>query len=167
MRNEPLNQAMAFRERLLSGQGCSFQTEVTADYGDSVNQFSMDCRADAAGKLFFEITEPESISGICGNISQEGGHITFDDQAVYFPLLTDELLIPASAPWIFLKTLRSGYITSACQEDRHLRISADDSYDSDALTVDIWVERDKPVRADILHEGSRILALSVENFSIS
>ena len=167
MGNEPLEQAVAFRERLLSSQSCSFRTEVTADYGDLIHRFSMDCSGDASGNLEFEILQPEGIAGIRGKISDQGGSIEFEDQALFFPLMTDDLLTPASAPWIFLKTLRSGYITSACEEDGLLRITVDDGYEEDSLTLDIRLEKNQPVQADILHKGKRILALTVENFSIS
>lgn len=157
---------MEVRDALLSAQGCSFQAEVTADYGDSVSSFSMDCQADAAGTLSFEITKPDSISGIRGQISDSGGSIDFEDQALYFPLLTDDLLTPASAPWIFLKTLRSGYLTSACTEEGLLHITVDDSFAEDALMLDIWLADRIPVRADILCDMKRILSVEVENFTI-
>lgn len=165
--NRELREVMEFRDQLLSAQGCGFQAEVTADYGDSVNQFAMDCQGDASGNLTFEVTQPQSIAGIKGRISDSGGSIDFEDQALFFPLLTDDLLTPASAPWIFLKTLRSGYVTSVCAEEGLLHLTVDDSYADDALTLDIWLEADKPVRSDILHDGKRILSLTVENFVFS
>lgn len=162
-----LSAAMALRDKLLSGAGCSFQVKVTADYGDAIQDFSMDCRGDNTGKVFFTITQPQSIAGIEGNLSEQGGNITFADKALYFPLLTDDLLTPASAPWIFLKTLRSGYLTSACTEGELTHLTVDDSYAEDALTLDIWLKEETiPVRADILHDGKRILSLEVENFVI-
>ena len=162
--NSPLADALDFREELLSSNGCRFSAEITADYGDSLTQFTMECEADAAGELEFEISQPETIAGIRGSISDQGGSIRFEDQALYFPLLTDELLTPASSPWIFIKTLRSGYITSACMEENMLHLTVDDDYAEDALTLDIWLEEDRPVRAEILHGGKRILTVAVENF---
>lgn len=162
--NAPLTDAMDFRERLLSSNGCRFSAEITADYGDSLTQFTMECEADAAGELEFEISQPETIAGIRGSISDQGGSIRFEDQSLYFPLLTDDLLTPASSPWIFIKTLRSGYITSACMEKMMLHVTVDDDYTEDALTLDIWLEEDHPIRAEILHDGKRILTIAVENF---
>lgn len=162
--NRELHQAVAFRQELLSAEGCSFSASVTADYGDTLQIFSMNCSADRNGNLHFEITEPESISGICGEISGSGGRILFEDQALYFPLLTDDLLTPASAPWIFLKALRSGCITSVGREGELLHICVDDSYEEDALNLDIWLAESCPVRGDILHEGRRILSLEIKNF---
>lgn len=164
-KNDPLDHAVAFREVLLGAEGCSFQADITADYGDTLHQFGMKCSADSVGNLKFEITQPESIAGIRGEISNEGGKITFDDKFVYFPLMTDDLLTPASAPWIFLKTLRGGYIRSVGWEEPFLRMTVDDSYADDALMLDIWMEEDRLVRADILHDGKRILSLNVRSFS--
>lgn len=162
-----MDRAVAFRETLLGAEGCSFQADITADYGDALHQFGMDCSADSAGNLKFEITQPESIAGIRGEISTEGGKIKFEDKALYFPLMTDDLLTPASAPWIFLKTLRGGYIRAVGWEEPFLRMTIDDSYADDALILDIWMESDIPVRAEILHDGKRILSLNVRSFSFS
>ena len=165
-KNQELSAAMALREALLSGNGCSFRAKVTADYGEGIQTFTMDCQADAGGKVCFSIAEPASIAGIRGDLSDDGGNITFDDKALYFPLLTDALLSPVSAPWIFLKTLRSGYLTSACTEAEQIHLTVDDSYADDALKLDIWLEGKSPVRGDILQNGRRILSLEVEDFTL-
>ena len=165
--NREFASAMQLRENILAAQSCSFQANVTADYGDSLCSFSMDCQTDPAGAIRFEIKAPETIAGIRGNISDAGGNITFDEQALFFPLLTDDLLIPASAPWIFMKTLRGGYITSVCTEEGLLRMTVNDSYADNALTLDIWLNEEQlPIRGDILHDGTRILSLEVEGFRI-
>ena len=63
--------------------------------------------------------------------------------------------------------MRSGYLTSAGMEGDLLRLTIDDSYEEDALTLDIWLnEQDIPIRAEILYDGRRILTLEIENFQI-
>lgn len=159
---------MAFRDALLSAGNCSFRANITADYGDSIYSFAMDCQADSTGNLTFEIREPETLSGIRGTISASGGTIRFDETELCFDLLADGQLSPAGSPWILLKTLRSGYLTSVCREENQLHITVDDSYAEDALTLDIWLEEGKvPIRADVLYGGKRILSLDVENFVLS
>ena len=163
----PLHRAIAFRAELLEGEGCTFDAKVTADYGDLIHSFSMACQADAAGALSFTVTEPESIRGITGTLSAEGGELTFDGTALHFELMAEGVLSPVSAPWIFLNTLRGGYLTSACQEGELLHISADDSYREDALHLDIRLDnQDTPVSAEILHKNRRILTLELQNFRI-
>jgi len=155
-----------FRNQMLTASGCTFAAKITADYGSELYQFSVKCHGNENGEIAFRISDPELLSGITGKISDTGGELTFDETALCFPLLTDEQLSPASAPWIFLKTLRSGYITSACFEEKLLRLSIDDSYEEDALHLDIWIDEKKaPIRADILYDGKRILSLDVENFA--
>lgn len=165
--NKPLEQGMAFRSRLLSAQGCRFSVRITADYGDALHTFSADCRGDSSGTLTFCVTEPETLAGITGTVSDTGGTLAFQDAALSFPLMADEQLSPVSVPWIFLKTLRGGYLTSACMEADLLHLTIDDSYAEDALQLDIWMkEDDLPIRCDVLYDGKRILSLEIENFAL-
>lgn len=162
-----IERGMALRRQLLQASSCSFDAEITADYGDKLHIFSLSCQGNEKGDVTFSVTEPETIRGITGAIAQEKGSLTFDDKALYFELLTDDQLSPVSAPWILLKTLRSGYLTSACMEEGLLRLTIDDSYEEDALQLDIWLdEKDLPQRAEILYDGRRILSLVVKNFVI-
>ena len=161
-----IDRAVELRSRLLRS-ACSFTAEVTADYGDKVYTFVLACSGDAQGDLAFEVVEPESISGISGTITGEGGFLTFDDAALQFDLLADDQVTPVSAPWIFLKTLRGGYLTAAGEEADLLRVTIDDSYEDDALQLDIWLNDENiPVQADILYDGLRILSLKVTDFVI-
>lgn len=164
---EAIDRAMELRARILKGTGCSFTADITADYGDSVQHFTVECAGDAQGNLSFMVASPETISGITGSISEEGGKLTFDDVALAFPLLTQDQISPVTAPWIFLKTLRSGYLTAAGMDDDLLRVTIDDSYEDDALQLDIWLDAENlPVRAEILYDGCRILSLEIRNFEI-
>lgn len=164
--NRELEQGMAFRTKLLAASQCSFDAEITADYGDKVYTFSMSCLGNSDGDISFTVTQPETIAGVAGTISEEGGKLTFEDTALCFELMADDQLSPVSAPWVFLRTLRSGYLTSACMEDGLLRLSIDDSFEDDALHLDIWLEDDAPVRAEILYDNRRILTVTVNHFKI-
>lgn len=164
-KNTALEQGLEFRSKLLTASGCSFTASVTADYGDTLHTFSLQCVGDENGEITFLLSEPDTLAGITGTISDSGGELTFDNTALCFPLLADDQLTPASAPWIVLKTLRSGYLTSACQEDLMLRLTMDDSYEEDALHLDIWLNEARlPIRADILYDEKRILSVDVEDF---
>ena len=161
-----LQRAMELRTRLL-GACCTFDAEITADYGSSIQTFRVYCEGNAQGNLGFSVTAPESIQGITGRIESGEGKLTFQDTALAFPLLAEEQLSPVSSPWIFWNTLRGGYLTAAGMEDDLLRLTIDESYEEDALTVDIWLdETDHPIRAEILYDGRRILTLTIENFQI-
>lgn len=161
-----MNRVLELRKNILSG-GCSFHVAVTADYTQKIYTFGMKCDADSEGALTFSVTAPETISGITGNISSEGGKLTFDDQALLFEMIADGQITPVSAPWLLVRCLRSGYIKACGNSDNGLHIQIDDSYEENAMHLDIWTdENNLPVRAEIKWQGKRILSMDVENFTI-
>ena len=162
--NQELDRAMELRALLLSNS-CSFQTEITADYGDKIHTFGMYCEADSQGNVGFSVTSPDSISGITGRFSNREGQLTFDDVALTFPLLADGQVTPVSAPYILIKTLQGGYVRSVGLDGDYLRVTIDDSYEEDALQVDIWLDGNNlPIRAEILYDGRRILSMAITDF---
>ena len=164
--NPELKRAMDLRAKLLTAS-VSFDGEITADYGSEVHTFSVYCEGDSQGNLGFRVTAPETIAGITGRIDNREGKLTYRDTVLAFPLLAEDQLSPVSAPWIFYQTLRGGYLTAAGREDDLIRLTIDDSYEEEALTVDIWLDaEDRPVRAEILYDGRRILTLIIKNFQM-
>lgn len=166
-KRDELDRAMKLRANLLGCLGCSFDVTVTADYGDSYYTFVMNCQANGRGDLQFTVVQPESIAGITGEITSGEGKLTFDDVALHFPLLADDQVTPVSGPWILMKTLLGGYLTAANEEDDLLHLTIHDSYEEDALQMEIWLNgEDEPVNAEILYDGRRIVTMVVENFSM-
>ena len=162
-----MNNAIALRNSLTEANGCSFNAEITADYGDILHSFSMKCTTDAQGDLHFEVLSPDTISGITGIVTESNGKLTFDDQVLLFETIADGELTPVSAPWMFVRTLRSGYIRSCGADGNNLRIQLDDSYSDNAIQLEVWLdEAQKPVRGEILWEGRRILSIDVTEFVI-
>lgn len=162
-----MNQALALRTKLLKAACCTFQAEVSADFGEKCYAFTMDCTADDKGNVTFCVTAPESIADITGEISAQAGKLTFDGTALDFGLLADGRLSPVSAPWVLMKALRSGCITGAGTDGDSLCLNISDSFAEDALKLDIWLGKDGlPRKADISSAGVRILSLSVENMAV-
>ena len=162
-----MERVLRFRQTLLQSKDVEFRAEVTADYGDSLCSFNLDYRADDSGNVSFRVISPETIQGITGSLSEEGGKLTFDDTVLYFEPLTEEILNPVSAGWILIRALRGGCITSVCMEENMIRLSVDDSYDDNALRLDVWIdEQDRPVQGDILWDGRRILSLKIQKFTL-
>ena len=164
--NDELDKAMTLRAKMIAAE-ISFDAKVTADYGDKSYTFTLECKADTQGDMTFAVKDPASIAGIQGKISVTGGKLIFDDTALAFELMADGQISPISAPWLLIKTLRSGYLTSCCREGELLRLSIDDSYEDDALHLDIWLAGDDtPTTAEIYWQGRRLLTVQVENFHI-
>lgn len=161
-----IERGMALRSALLRSDS-SFETRITADYGDKTFTYSMQCAFTDNGDMTFTVTAPETIAGITGSVTDDSGMLTFDDTALQFPLMADEQVSPVTAPWVMMKALRSGYLTSAGEDEGFLRLTINDTYEEDALQVDIWLnDQDLPVRAEMVYDGLRILSMDVENMQI-
>lgn len=151
----------------LQASSCRFDAAIMADYGDQIYSFTLACQTDQDGNVTFEVIQPEGIAGITGKIEAKGGQLTFDDVALSFAMLADGQLTPVSAPWIFINTLRGGYITATGSDGEYTRLTINDSYAQDALTVDIWLTADDiPVQAEIEWDNRRILAMEIKNFTL-
>ena len=158
--------AMDLRNSLLKSKGCSFRALIYADYSDAIYEFTLDCEMDSSGSLRFSVASPDSISGICGIMDQTRSAIVFDDTVLAFPPLADGLITPVAAPWVVMKAMRGGYIHSCGTWEKGYQIQFDDTYEQAQAQVDVYTDADYiPVSAEILWRGSRILSLSIENFT--
>ena len=165
---ENLERIMGLRADLLGATRCSFDADITADYGDELHTFSMTCEGNNQGDISFTVTAPESIAGVTGKFEGQKGMLTFDGFALEFPRLTDDQITPVSGPWILLRTLLGGYLTACGEEEDLLHVTIHDSFEEDSLTLDVWLDgEDAPVRGEILHGGRRIVTMDVKNFTIS
>lgn len=163
---QEMDRIMSFRQTILQAESISFYCDIIADYGEYIHNFSLDCTFDSAGNMKFKVMKPDSISGITGTVASDGGKLTFDDMILGFPLLADGYISPVSAPWLFMKTLRSGYLDGCGRTDDGWLISAYDSYESDTMEVQIYTNPEFiPSSAEFLWGGRRILSLCVSNFS--
>lgn len=163
--SDELQCGMQLRESMLKNT-CSFVAEITADYGDESYTFSIGCTADTHGDLSFIVISPETISGIAGKINYESGFLTFEDAVLAFPHLADGEISPVCAPWVLIKTLRSGYIASAGKDGEHTLLTIYDSYEDDALQIEVWLdEQNLPIQAEILFQGRRVVTIVVKDFA--
>jgi len=165
-KEDGLSRAIALRSRILSCNGCSFSVTVAADYGEKIYTFSAKCETNKNGDLSFEVTAPATIAGICGKITGTGGTISFDDTVLAFPTIADGQITPVTAPWLFMKTLRGGYLKSCSLIDGGISIAIDDSYSAEAFQLCINTNRDMPSSAEIFWRNRRILTLMIEDFAI-
>ena len=164
--NKTMNQAISFRQKLLSSNQCTFTCDITVDYGDELHLFSVGCKFDDQVNLSFEVLKPDTISGISGTVRASGGELTFDDNALAFPLIADGYISPISAPWVFMKALRGGYIDSCGNDGGGLCLLLNDSYEENPLQIQVFADSQcVPKRAEMIWKGRRILTIDVVNFS--
>ncbi|MBO5868877.1 MAG: hypothetical protein J6Q54_08220 [Oscillospiraceae bacterium] len=165
--NTALNQFLEFRNKVGHASGCSVVVNVTADYGDAIYYFGMDCKYLSTGDMEFTITSPDTINGITGRIQNGKGQFIFDEQVVVFEPLADNQITPALAPWLIMKSLTGGYISSfETARGMHQGV-IEDSFGGVTYTVDVWTDNEAlPVRGEILWQGRRILSVDIIAFEI-
>lgn len=155
---------LKLRQSILEADGCSFTSEITADFGDGTYTFEMFCQTDGDGNLSFEVLEPQVISGITGRFGETVSDLTFDGFVLAFPRLADGRLTPVSASWIFMKALRSGYIYGFSSDDDR-QILLHDTYEDDAFSVNVWLDgQGLPSYAEIVWQEERVITLRIKDF---
>lgn len=163
-----MSKALTMREKLIQANCCCFDVKIVADYEDYLYTFDLQCEFKQSSDLFFTVVAPESIKGLSGIISSDGGKLTFDKEVLAFPTLADGQISPVSAPWVFINTLKSGYIRACGMDNNGYLLTIDDSYQENALQLDILTDHNfTPIQADILWQGRRILALTISNYHLS
>lgn len=162
-----ISPAVQFRTDLIEAKGCSFTAEVTADFGETVHIFTMDCRTDEEDVLYLTVTAPETLSGITATVDQSGGRITYDGMAMDFGLLANGNVIPAAAPAIVISCWSKEYISSAGQEDDLYRVTYEKDFDENMLIVDTWYEKNVPICAEICYNNKNVIKLTISNFSFN
>ena len=164
--NEQMEEAMNLRDSIINSNGCSFDVTITADYQDMYYTFAMFCKSDAIGNVAFEVTAPDSISGITGIVSAEDGKLTFDDQVLLFSTLAEGQITPVSAPWLFLNSLKSGYIKGCGTDNGTTLLQIDDSYANNSMQQNIHIAEGAPFFVEIFWSGRRVVTLDVKRFNI-
>ena len=163
--NAILEQVIACRQKLSGGNGCCFEGYITADYGDRLYSFVLSCQTDSSGAVAFSVIDPESISGISGVMDEEKGALTFDEHVLAFSMLADGYISPVSAPWLMIRSLRSGYIRGCGMEEDYIRVVIDDTYEGEPIQLDVWLDESQhPTQVDYLWHGRRIISMQVKNF---
>ena len=165
--SDEIDRVVALRTALQNKGGCSFNANITVDYGDSFTAFALSCKCDDQQNMDVTVLGPDTISGITYRISGGKGKLTFDDTAVGFEMIADDQITPVCAPWLIMKALKSGYISATSNETDGLLVRLDDSFFGTAFSVDIWLgDNDLPKYAEVIWQGKRIVSMHISDFEI-
>lgn len=158
-------QALNLRQKLLNGT-CSFQAELTADYGEYVSEFSAACMHSAEDGTTMTILAPQTLAGLTAQADKTGARIVFEDTEAAFGTLTKLKLSPMAAPQLLAQAWESGYISLTGTEDGALHVTYLLGYDEDELTIDTWLKNGAPEYAEIACGGQTVLQAVLTDFTI-
>lgn len=162
-----MNKVILLRSQIDKAETINFQCKVTADYGDSLYVFGLNCEYGSNQTLKWEVSEPETIAGLCGSIVNDKGQFVFDQEKLMFELLADGQITPIGAPWVLLKAIHSGYVRSCGVDDDCVQVQIDDSFSGLQFSVDVWLDKEgTPKRGEIIWQGRRIVSIEIIDFKI-
>lgn len=166
-RTESVQAPVDFRAALLQAGGCSLRLEGTADVGERVYAFTVDCVCGADGSVELKILEPESLAGITASTDGKTGRLQFDDVCVTFGLLADSRFSPMEAPGSLVRAWLEGYIASAGTEGEERCVVYEVGYDGDAYRVETRFNSDGvPIRAELARDGKVLCRLGISEFEL-
>ncbi len=160
-----MEQAITFRGKLISGDGCSFRAQITADYGQEVQHFTLACDADMEGMVSFCVVEPDTIEGITGKMEGEKGTVTYDGLQLAFPLMVYDQISPVAAPALTVACWMKEFILSAGISEDIYRVSYEKKINGKDLLIDTYFENDIPISAELCYNGYRIVNINITDFS--
>lgn len=162
-----MQSAVNFRTALMEAAGCSYQAQVTADYGERIYEFNLLCEYVPDAEARVTVISPEMISGISATISSDGAKIEFDGAELDFGVMANGNVAPMSLPWIMGRAWSSEYIRSVGIDDAFILVSYLMGYGDDEILVETWFADDRtPVRCDISYAGMRCISASISDFKL-
>lgn len=159
-----VHEAVRFRADLVQAGGCRYRAEICADFGTTVECFTVSCESLADGTTELVIESPESLSGITATITDKGGKITYDGMAVDFGLLADDSLAPAAVPALMVSCWSSEYIVCGGNEEGRYRASYEKGFDESVVKIDTWFENHLPIYTEVCYNDCGILRITITEF---
>lgn len=158
-----LQPALDFRTSLLAAGGFTCSADLSADYGETVFDFSGNCSYDGASGTI-TVTQPDTIAGITAKSNGDGASLTFDDVTLALETLGDGRVAPLAAAWLFGSAWSGDYISAGGFDDDLYRVTILKGYDEDELQFDTWLDNGVPVRGEIALGGRRVLTAVFHDF---
>ena len=163
--NDVPDKFLNIRQKALNCDYCQFDAAVTIDYGDATYSFSVACKTDVNNNMNISVIKPELISGVHAKISGGSGKIVFDEEAIAFQTIANDQIAPICIPWLLMKSLYGGYMSSYGSGNNLNFVRIDDNFNQTEYSVELWLdEANIPSEAEILWDGKRIASLTIDNF---
>lgn len=166
--DQSMQDAIDFRTSLMAAEGCTFQAQVSADYGERVYEFTLGCEFVPEGEARLTVLSPDMISGVSAVIGPDGTNIEFDGAVLDFGTMANGRVAPMALPWLLGRAWCSEYIRSAGRDGDQILITCLMGYGEDEVVIETWLSDDRvPVRCDISYDGQRCIAASISDFRLN
>lgn len=171
-RQKTLEAAEAIGKLYAELDSASMQVALEADFGDRVSAFSLQYQYSSEGRSTVEILAPEEVRGVKAHIEAGQTELVFDGLILETGPLPGTGLTPVDALPVMLRTWGHGYVDSTGQEtiedNSCVRVVYKSTVAGTQIEHNVWFSADtyKPVKAEILSDGVRIISCVFETFSM-
>lgn len=156
---------VSFRTGLKEAEGCSFISAVTADYGDYIRQFTLECDC-ALDSSTLTVREPDNAAGIIATVSGETATVSFGDTILAVEEFATRKISPMAAPYLLERAWCEGYISSTGRDGMSETVEYLLGYGSDELIITTVFEDGIPLRAEISDGKNSLVTCEISDFSM-
>ena len=154
-RAEPEDVFASFREEMNAAGGIAAKAGLTADFGGTAAEYTLDLIADAE-VVTVTVTEPEILSGITASVRADGSDVSFDGVMLGVGPVDPEGTTPVSALPAILRAMREGYAELYWMDGS---LAAARFYAGETSACTVWLDPEEltPVAAEIASEGRTVI----------
>lgn len=156
---------VSFRTSLTEKGGCDYVAAVTADYGDYVRQFTLNCTSEI-GDTTLTVLQPDSAAGITATVSGDEAQVRFGDTILAVEEFSTRKISPMAAPYLLERAWSEGYISATGMDGELETVEYLLGYGSDQLTVSTWFAGQVPVKAEISDGKTALITCEITEFSL-
>lgn len=155
----------ALRGAVTRAESISFQTEMTAERGDTEEQYTLAVAYDGR-QTQVEILAPELIAGIRASAGQGQTELRYDGAVLGVGPLDQEGTTPMSAMPVMLDAIASAYVELLWWEEDTLAARL---FVGQSGVLTLWVDSQTltPLAAEIAQEGRTLITCHITDWQIA
>lgn len=162
-----VQKALDFRTALLAAPACAYAAEVTADFGDRVFEFGLDCSYNAQeNSAALTVTSPELIAGIEAAVDGEQAQVTFEETSLELGTMAGGHVAPLQLPQLLGNAWAYGYVESQAAEGDGWLVTYRTGYGTEELLIYTRFDESlSPRQAEVYYDGACVLTAEIDSFA--
>ena len=154
-----------FRKAVTETENIRFQAAVTADYGESVSEYTMNASYDGR-QTSVELISPELLAGVKATAQRGETSVSYDGVILGAGPLDREGLTPVSAIPVMLDAMANAYVELLWWDGDDLAARL---YVGEDSVLTLWMDgaRLTPTAAEIAAAGKTVVTIRIEGWEIT
>ena len=155
----------ALRQAVTVAENIRFQGSLTADYGETVADYTMAVSYDGQ-ETVVEVLAPELIAGVQASAKRGETAISYQGVQLGAGPLDEEGLTPMSAIPVMIDAMASSYVELLWWDGDYI---ASRLYVGENSVLTLWLDKETytPVAGEIASEGRTVITMRIDGWEIS